>query len=124
MFLRNLGLLPAPRFFHFITFIPTRFPRHECIGDDSSGVRLRHKPRSLFFFSAVGGFGSGGLPMSVERHYTTAQAAELLSCHVRTIRNWVQAGKLAPVVLVSARDWRIPESVLAKFLKDREVRYA
>lgn len=58
----------------------------------------------------------------VEKHYRTREAAEIIGVHLRTLQQWVQSGDIAPVVALSARDYRIPASVLQRFLDHRTVK--
>lgn len=58
----------------------------------------------------------------VERHYRTREAAGLLGVHLRTLQQWIQSGDIAPVVALSSRDYRIPASVLQRFLDHRTIK--
>lgn len=55
---------------------------------------------------------SGG--MSTPIFYTTAQAAEMLSVHVNTLRKLITDGKL-PAVKIGSRDYRITGENLQEF---------
>lgn len=57
--------------------------------------------------------------IQVEQHYRTREAAALLGVHVKTLGRWILRGEIAPVVSLSARDIRIPASVLQRFLDHR-----
>lgn len=53
----------------------------------------------------------------VERYYTTAQLAELLSVHPETIRRAAARGELRFVRV--GRDYRFPESAVVEWLQER-----
>lgn len=53
--------------------------------------------------------------MSTEQHLTTQQVAERMAVHPRTVRKWMNEGRLAFVNV--GRVVRIPESALAKLGK-------
>lgn len=55
---------------------------------------------------------SGG--MSPPLFYTTAQAAEILSVHVNTLRKMIADGRL-PAVKIGSRDFRITPQNLQEF---------
>ena len=57
----------------------------------------------------------------IEKHYKTREAAALIGVHPRTVANWIASGQLGPVIAVSMRDFRIPASVLLRFIEQREV---
>lgn len=50
---------------------------------------------------------------------TTEEAAKILKIHPVTLRNWLRKGKIQGVK-ISEREWRIPESALQVFLKQKE----
>jgi excisionase family DNA binding protein len=50
----------------------------------------------------------------IERHYTTAELAELLSVHPETVRRAAAAGELRSIRV--GRDRRYPESAVLKWL--------
>lgn len=50
----------------------------------------------------------------IERHYTTAELAELLSVHPETVRRAAAAGELRSIRL--GRDRRYPESAVVEWL--------
>ena len=51
----------------------------------------------------------------IERHYTTAELAELLSVHPETIRREAASGRLRSVRV--GRDRRYPESAVKEWLE-------
>jgi excisionase family DNA binding protein len=51
----------------------------------------------------------------IERHYTTAELAELLSVHPETIRRAAASGRLRSVRV--GRDRRYPESAVKEWLE-------
>lgn len=50
----------------------------------------------------------------IERHYTTAELAELLSVHPETVRRAAASGELRSIRL--GRDRRYPESAVVEWL--------
>lgn len=50
----------------------------------------------------------------IERHYTTAELAELLSVHPETVRRAAAAGELRSIRV--GRDRRYPETAVAAWL--------
>lgn len=56
--------------------------------------------------------------MTIERHYTTSQLANLLSAHPETIRRAAAAGRLRSVRVGSER--RYSESAVREWLRDRD----
>jgi excisionase family DNA binding protein len=50
----------------------------------------------------------------IERHYTTAELAELLSVHPETVRRAAATGELRSIRV--GRDRRYPESAVVKWL--------
>lgn len=61
--------------------------------------------------------GPAGLVV-IERHYTTAQLADLLAAHPETIRRAAAAGRLRSVRVGSER--RYSESAVRDWLRDRD----
>lgn len=57
-----------------------------------------------------------------EMVYTTAEVAEKLKVHPRSVRRWVIAGLLRALALPGRHggEYRIPESALAEFLSTRQ----
>lgn len=60
--------------------------------------------------------------VGIERHYTTAEVADLLSVHPETIRRAAARGELRSVRI--GRDRRYPESAVLEWLQLRTERYA
>ena len=58
----------------------------------------------------------------IEKHYKTSEVAKLLSLHPRTVSQYIMDGVLTPVVFISQRDARIPESTIETFLRHRTVK--
>jgi excisionase family DNA binding protein len=58
----------------------------------------------------------------IERHYRTAELAELLSLHPETIRREAASGRLASVRV--GRDRRYPESAVKEWLESSKDRRA
>jgi len=54
---------------------------------------------------------------AVEQHYDAAEAASLLNVSEATVWAWIRAGRLSPVVRLSARCTRIPASAINNFLR-------
>ena len=52
--------------------------------------------------------------MTAERLYTQEEAAEALSVSVKTLGNWLRAGKIIGTKI--GRKWRITESDLQAFI--------
>ena len=59
--------------------------------------------------------------MEVEKHHRMREAAALLGVCRNTVLRWINSGELGPVIAVSMRDFRIPASVLLRFIEQREV---
>lgn len=57
----------------------------------------------------------------IERHYGTKEVCKLLSVHSRTVTRWIADGRLSPVVLIGARDLRIPASAVERFIAHRTI---
>ena len=51
---------------------------------------------------------------------TVKQIAEHLNVHVNTVRRWLESGQLHGVNLGGSTGWRIRQSELERFLKERE----
>lgn len=58
----------------------------------------------------------------IERHYTTAELAELLSVHPETVRRAAAAGELRSIRV--GRDRRYPESAVLEWLASLDERAA
>ena len=58
----------------------------------------------------------------IERHYTTAELARLLSVHPETIRREAASGRLSSIRI--GRDRRYPENALKEWLESRKDRAA
>lgn len=52
--------------------------------------------------------------------YTVEQLAELLQVHANTVRSWLVERKLRGIRLDGKAGWRVRESELERFLKERE----
>ena len=50
---------------------------------------------------------------------TVKQVAERLQVHAGTVRRWLESRELRGVNLRGKAGWRIPESALREFLKER-----
>lgn len=59
--------------------------------------------------------------MEVEKHHRMREAAALLGVCRDTVLRWINSGELGPVIAVSMRDFRIPASVLQRFIEHREI---
>ena len=70
-------------------------------------------PAGLYWLDAAYPFGREGCRV-IERHYRTAEVAELLSCHPETILRLAQRGQLRSVRI--GHDRRYPESAVQEFL--------
>jgi excisionase family DNA binding protein len=47
---------------------------------------------------------------------TYGDVARRMNCSIMTVRRWVKAGKIAPVVRVNSQVVRIPEASLSAFV--------
>lgn len=52
--------------------------------------------------------------MALEQHYTVPEVAAKLKVDVRTIRSWIESGKIKAVRI--GRQYRIPESAINSLL--------
>jgi excisionase family DNA binding protein len=58
--------------------------------------------------------------MEYERMLTVKEVAERLRVHVGTVRRWLEEHELRGVKLGGQAGWRIRESEVERFLKERE----
>jgi excisionase family DNA binding protein len=58
--------------------------------------------------------------MEYERMLTVKQVAERLQVHANTVRRWLDERELRGVKLGGKAGWRVRESELRRFLKERE----
>jgi excisionase family DNA binding protein len=55
-----------------------------------------------------------------ERLFTVKEVAERLRVHANTVRLWLERKELHGIMLSRRSGWRIRESELERFLKERE----
>lgn len=58
----------------------------------------------------------------MDEYLTTAEIAATLKVHPETVKNWLRSGALKGFVLSDRAGWRIRESDLAAFIREREER--
>ena len=58
--------------------------------------------------------------MEGERLLTAREVADRLRVHVGTVRRWLEENQLRGIRLGGGAGWRIRESELERFLKERE----
>lgn len=58
--------------------------------------------------------------MPNERLYTVEEVANVFSVHPETVRNWIRSGQLKALKLGGAAGYRIPQSALDQFMRERQ----
>jgi len=60
--------------------------------------------------------------MSRETMYTVQEVADQFNVHLDTVRQWIRSGELDAIDLGGRAVFRISESTLQKFIRERRVR--
>jgi len=56
---------------------------------------------------------------SPDRWITTREVADRLSIHLNTVANYIKRGEFGQVLILSAKDKRIKESAIERFIQSR-----
>ena len=60
--------------------------------------------------------------MTRETMYTVQEVADQLNVHPDTVRQWIRSGELEAIDLGGRAGFRVSESALQKFIRERKVR--
>jgi excisionase family DNA binding protein len=60
--------------------------------------------------------------MTRETMFTVQEVADQLNVHPDTVRQWIRSGKLEAIDLGGRAGFRVSESALQKFIRERKVR--
>ena len=60
--------------------------------------------------------------MANDRLLTVEEVAQMLSVHDETIRRWIRSGELVAIDLGGPAGYRIAQSELDRFIKERQTR--